>query len=85
MDMGPMGTYQTFTSGGVLTGGMMNNPMPQQAWLFYFNTGNIDDAVARVTASGGTIQLAPMEVPGGQWAAVARDPQGAMFGLLGTK
>jgi predicted enzyme related to lactoylglutathione lyase len=85
VDMGPMGIYQTFTAGGVRTGGMMNNPLPQQAWLFYFNVGNIDVAVERVTSGGGAIQNPPMEVPGGQWAAVARDPQGAMFGLLGTR
>ncbi len=85
MDMGPMGTYQTFTSGGVQTGGMMNNPLPRQAWLFYFNTGHIDEAVERITGNGGKIQLPPIEVPGGQWAVVAVDPQGAMFGLLGHK
>ena len=85
MDMGPMGTYQVFNADGVQTGGMMNNPLPQQAWLFYFMTGDIDDAVARVTAAGGAIQLPPMEVPGGMWAIVARDPQGAMFGLLGSR
>jgi len=85
MDMGPMGTYQVFDADGVQTGGMMNNPMPQQAWLFYFNTGDIDAAVTRITDNGGAIQLPPMEVPGGQWAVVARDPQGAMFGLLGTR
>lgn len=85
MDMGPMGTYQIFNADGVQTGGMMNNPLPQQAWLFYFNTGDIDDAVARITAGGGAIQLPPMEVPGGMWAVVARDPQGAMFGLLGNR
>ncbi len=85
MDMGPMGTYLTFNADGVLTGGLMNNPLPQQAWLFYFNTGQIDEAVERITANGGKIQLPPMEVPGGQWATVAVDPQGAMFGLLGHK
>ncbi len=85
MDMGPMGKYVTFTADGVLTGGLMNNPLPQQAWLFYFMTGDIDEAVERVTANGGAIQLPPMNVPGGMWAIVARDPQGAMFGLLGTR
>jgi hypothetical protein len=85
MDMGAMGIYQTFTSNGARTGGLMNNPLPQQAWLFYFMTGNIDEAVSRITDNGGAIQLPPMEVPGGQWALVAHDPQGAMFGLLGTR
>ena len=85
MDMGPSGTYEVFSSDGVDIGGMLNNPLPQQAWLFYFNVGDIDAAVERVTKGGGAIQLPPMEVPGGQWATVARDPQGAMFGLLGSR
>ena len=85
MDMGPMGTYQVFTADGVQTGGMMNNPLPQPAWLFYFNTTDIDQASDRITGNGGVIQLPPMQVPGGRWALVARDPQGAMFGLLGTR
>ena len=85
MDMGPAGTYQVFTSGGVQTGAMMNNPMPQQAWLFYFNVSDIDAAVERLTSRGGTIEVPPMSVPGDQWVIVARDPQGAMFGLLGSR
>lgn len=85
MDMGPAGIYQTFTADGELTGGLMNNPLPQQAWLFYFGTGDIDAAVARIEAAGGAIQLPPMQVPGGMWAIMARDPQGAMFGLLGSR
>jgi len=85
MDMGEMGVYQTFTSDGAQTGGMMNNPQVPPSWLFYFNVGDIDAAVLRITDGGGAIQLPPMQVPGGQWAVVARDPQGAMFGLLGSR
>ena len=85
VDMGPMGIYQTFTADGALTGGMMNNPPVATAWLFYFNTGDIDAAVERITRGGGVIQLTPMPVPGGQWAVTARDPQGVIFGLLGTR
>ncbi len=85
MDMGPMGTYQTFNANGVWSGGMMNNPLPRQAWLYYFTVGDIDAAVTRIGEKGGVIQVPPMQVPGGQWALAARDPQGAMFGLLGTR
>lgn len=85
MDMGEMGVYQTFTVDGAQTGGMMNDPQVPPSWLFYFNVGDIDAAVLRITKGGGAIQLPPMQVPGGQWAVVARDPQGAMFGLLGTR
>ncbi|MGZ3305767.1 MAG: VOC family protein, partial [Asticcacaulis sp.] len=85
MDMGPAGIYQVFDVDGVQTGGMMNNPLPQQAWLFYFNVEDIDAATGRLTAGGGAVQMGPMEVPGGRWAVVGRDPQGAMFGLLGPR
>ncbi|ESQ87022.1 VOC family protein [Asticcacaulis benevestitus] len=85
IDMGLAGTYQTFTVDGIQTGGMMNNPIPQPVWLFYFNVPDIDVAMEALTQKGGAVQMPPMQVPGGQWALVARDPQGAMFGLLGSR
>lgn len=54
-------------------------------WLFYFIVGDIDAAVARVTAGGGTVLNGPMEVPGGGWIIQALDPQGAMFALVGMR
>ena len=39
----------------------------------------------RITAAGGTVKHGPSEVPGGAWIAVAADPQGASFGLVGPK
>ena len=51
------------------------------AWLFYFQVGDLDRAVEKVNAKGGTIVVEPMEVPGGSRIAVATDPQGAAFGL----
>lgn len=86
MDMGPMGTYQLFHAGGEAIGGMMNSPsFPRPAWLTYFNVGGIDAAKARIEAAGGAALMGPHEVPGGQWVIQARDPQGAMFALLGRK
>jgi uncharacterized protein len=88
MDMGEMGTYQLFKAGGPdAVGGMMTKPdnVPSPAWLFYFNVGNIDEAVKRVTGNGGKIMLEPMEVPGGGFIIQGMDPQGAMFALAGTR
>lgn len=86
MDMGPMGTYQMFHAGAAPIGGMMNNPnLPHPAWLHYFNVGDIDAAKARIEAAGGAVLMGPHQVPGGQWIIQARDPQGAMFALLGQK
>lgn len=84
MDMGPMGTYQLFATGGEPVGGMMNKPdaMPNPAWLYYFNVDGIDAAVTRVTDNGGQIVNGPMEVPGGSWIVQATDPQGALFALV---
>jgi predicted enzyme related to lactoylglutathione lyase len=86
MDMGPMGTYQLFEAGGVQIGGMMNNQgLPRPMWLYYFGTGEIDDAAKRITGNGGTILNGPIEVPGGGFIVQAYDPQGAMFALLGRR
>lgn len=92
MDMGEMGTYQLVSQTGgsdfpSMSGGIMPIPkeMPAPLWLFYFVVGDIDAAVGRVTAGGGTILHGPSEVPGGSWIVQALDPQGAMFALVGTR
>lgn len=86
LDMGPMGTYQLFRAGGNAIGGMMNNPnVPRPMWLYYFVVDDIDAGKARLEAAGGTVMNGPMEVPGGAWVVQARDPQGAMFALVGMR
>jgi uncharacterized protein len=87
MDMGPMGTYQIFTINGVPSGAMFNSPAAQSArfWLYYFNVGDIDEAVKRISDGGGKIMNGPMEVPGGGWIVQAADPQGAKFALRGSR
>ncbi len=87
MDMGDMGIYQLFATGGQAVGGMFNKPptVPRPFWVFYFNVDSIDTAVERVTAGGGTILMGPMEVPGGGWIVQCSDPQGAMFALFGRR
>jgi uncharacterized protein len=87
MDMGPMGVYQIFAENGADIGGMMTSPAAASmaTWLFYFNVGSIEAAEGRVKAAGGQILNGPHEVPGGQWILQCRDPQGAMFALVGTR
>jgi predicted enzyme related to lactoylglutathione lyase len=84
MDMGPMGIYQLFATGGAPNGGMMNRPpqIPAPFWLFYFNVNAVDAAVERVKEGGGQIISGPMQVPGGSWIVQAADPQGAMFAFV---
>ncbi len=86
MDMGPMGTYQLFKTGGAeAVGGMMNKQpaMPRPYWGFYFTVDAIDAAAKRVTENGGRILHGPMQVPGGDWIVQCADPQGALFSLTG--
>ncbi len=87
VDMGPIGTYQMFATGGATVGGMMTktDAMPMPAWMFYFNVDGIDAAVSRAKDAGGQILNGPMEVPGGSWIAQGLDPQGAMFAMVGPK
>lgn len=86
-DMGEMGIYQLFTAGGPPIGGMFNKPrsMPTPFWLFYFNVDDIDAAVSRTEGGGGKLLNGPMQVPGGDWIVQCKDPQGAMFALVGKR
>jgi predicted enzyme related to lactoylglutathione lyase len=87
LDMGPIGTYLLFNAGGEeAIGGMMTLPdLPRPFWLSYINVDEIVAAKRRVEAAGGTVLAGPHEVPGGLWVVQARDPQGAMFALVGPK
>lgn len=86
IDMGEMGTYQLFRHDGTDIGGMMglgNAPAP--CWLPYFGVNGTTEAIARIKAAGGQVHHGPMEVPGGAWIAVATDPQGAWFAVVGPR
>ncbi|MGC2201662.1 MAG: VOC family protein [Stellaceae bacterium] len=86
-DIGEMGTYQLFSAGGPPIGGMLNKPpmVPVPHWLYYFNVGDIDAAAERVRSGGGQILNGPMQVPGDDWIIQGKDPQGAIFALVGKK
>jgi uncharacterized protein len=76
--------YWGIYRGDQVNGGMM--PLPEDApapshWLVYFGIEDLDAAVQRIRASGGTVMVGPMEVPGGH-IVVAQDPQGAVFALF---
>jgi predicted enzyme related to lactoylglutathione lyase len=85
MDMGAMGVYRMFSTGGERAeGGMMTKmpDTPKPFWTFYFYVDGLDAAVDRVNAAGGKVLLAQHEVPGPMWIAYVADPQGATFGLV---
>lgn len=86
MDMGEMGTYQLFAFEGTEIGGMMGlGDAPAPYWLPYFGVNGVDAAITRIVEAGGTVLHGPTEVPGPAFIAMARDPQGAYFAIVGPK
>lgn len=82
-DMGEMGLYRMFGTGGRTFGGVFNrrDDMPAPGWLSYVRVDNVKPVADRVRELGGTVFNGPMEVPGGDWVAQCVDPQGAAVAL----
>lgn len=77
-------TYLTVSVDGWRNGGIMTMPEGVQApphWLVYFAVEDVEAAAAKVRELGGEVIVPPMDVPAGR-ITVARDPQGAVFGLF---
>lgn len=98
IDMGPLGKYEFLRHAGRAPDGsptgagmlgavmpMMPEGPPMPAWSFYFRVPDIDAAAAAITAGGGSLFQEPMEIPGGDYALNAADPQGAAFALVGER
>ena len=87
MDMGELGAYRFIQRGEVMIGAVMPlmEGMPASIWSYYIGVDDIDRALAAVKANGGTVTNEPMEIPGGEYAMNAIDPQGASFGLVGPR
>jgi len=84
MPMGEMGDYTFLDCGDTRIGAMMDRASPEQPlkWTFYFAIPDVDAAVDKVKAHGGTVIMGPMDVPGGQRIILAVDPQGASVGFV---
>jgi len=83
-DAGPdAGGYGMFSVGGKLVAGIGPIQMEGQpsVWTTYVSTDNADDAVARMTAAGGTVFVPPMDVMEAGRMAVLADPTGAVIAL----
>lgn len=87
MDMGDMGTYQFFRHRDVDIGAMMGlGDAPVPAWLPYFGSPRpVTETVEAIRSAGGSIHHGPSEVPGPLYIAVAQDPQGAWFAVVGAE
>lgn len=84
VDMGDLGTYQTWIAGGQPRGGMMTKmaSTPAPFWLHYVNVADLDSALDRVRKHGGQVIHGPMQVPDGSTIANCLDPQGVIFAMV---
>ena len=87
MDMGEMGKYRFIQNRGTTIGAVMPKPaqLPVSKWTYYIGVDDIDRALDAIKSGGGQVLNGPMEIPGGEFAVNAMDPQGASFGLVGPR
>jgi len=76
--------YTLFKKNGTEVGGLMKPPMPgvPPQWLPYVTVKSADTEAARIAELGGSIVAPPFDIPNVGRIAVARDPQGATFGIF---
>ena len=78
------GHYTMCLLGGRPVAALMANHDPDATefwWNVYLATADCDRTAARITDAGGTVLTAPMDVMDQGRLAIARDPNGAQFGL----
>lgn len=85
-DMGPAGLYRIIAHQDRQIGGISGlGQSPFSFWLPYFGCADLADTLDTLKTAGGVVMHGPQEVPGPAMIAVARDPQGAFFALVGPK
>jgi uncharacterized protein len=84
IELGPIGVYQLFNTGGPAIGAIFTKPPAEPApyWLYYFTVPDIEIAVGRIKEKRGKVIHGPQEVPGGLFTVQGVDPQGATFALV---
>ena len=83
-DMGPPYTMFKIEGKNVAGAGPMPPGMPEEVpshWTSYVNSKDVDTAVARITAAGGTVTMPPMDVMQEGRMAMAMAPDGSAFGI----
>ena len=87
MPMGEMGDYSFIQANGVTIGAIMRKPpqLPVSMWTYYIGVDDVDRAAEAIKGGGGQVVHGPMEIPGGEYALNAMDPQGVSFGLVGPR
>ena len=86
VDAGPFGTYTLFQTGGQDVAGMMN-PTPDTRekgsyWHSYISVPDIDACAGRALVLGGSVLVAPHEVPQFGRVCAISDPTGAIAHLV---
>jgi uncharacterized protein len=81
------GGYSVCDLGGRTVAGIgpQMNPDAPTAWMTYVNVDSADDAVAKVSANGGTVLMPPMDVMDAGRMSVVADPSGAVIGIWQPK
>jgi predicted enzyme related to lactoylglutathione lyase len=82
MDMGPMGGYHFLDLGDMRLGATVEMKDRPAHWNLYFNVPDMAEAIERVRAGGGSIEMGPHDVPSGDCIVLATDPQTARFALV---
>ena len=86
MPMGDLGEYRFVHAGQDCIGAVMGEvPDGRLGWQVYFSVDDVDAAVRRLHEAGGRLIQGPDAIPGGAYALVAEDDQGARFGLVGQR
>lgn len=76
------------TGGDGFVGGLMALTPEMQAggakptWLFYIGVDDVDATAAKIVEHGGSITMAPFDIPGAGRAALVADPQGVPFYIM---
>jgi predicted enzyme related to lactoylglutathione lyase len=80
--------YQMFKHGDREIGGMMDliadSDVPPH-WMHYIRVASVDEAVSAAQSNGGSVVIAPHDVPDGARTACITDPQGAVFSVWSPK
>lgn len=79
--------YSLVKSGGRTIGGIAKAErkvpdQPSSQWLNFLSVADVDRAAQQTRAAGGSVLLAPFDVPKVGRVAVVLDPQGAPLGLV---
>ena len=84
----PNFAYEILSAGDHMVAGMMDIPAEAKAmgarpsWMGYIWVEDVDAALPKLIAAGGTVFKQPEDIPGVGRFAVAADPHGAVFMLF---